>query len=466
MEIRTRFAPSPTGYLHIGGARTALFSWLYARHRGGKFVLRIEDTDAVRSTEESTQQILDAMQWLGLDWDEGPFYQSRRLDIYRDYVQKLIDADQAYWCECSPEELDAKRQQAQQEKRKFIYDGTCRHKKLGPAPGRVVRFASPKEGSTSFNDLIRGEMRVSNSELDDLIILRSDGMPTYNFTVVIDDATMNINHIIRGDDHVNNTYRQLPIYAALGFELPKFAHVPMILGSDKARLSKRHGATSVTAYKDMGYLPEAVVNYLVRLSWSHGDQEIFSLEELVRLFDVHDVSRSAAVFNPEKMLWLNHHYIKEGDPERLADLLVPFIEQKGWEVPDRAYLARVVCDCRERTKTLEELTDFADFYFTEPEAPEELKQKFLPPAMIDPFRDLIAGFKAIDLGDTAATEKFFYDFLERNELKFGKIAQPMRIALTGKKVSPGMFEILATLGNAKAIPRLEKALNYMEEVQS
>ena len=248
MEIRTRFAPTPTGYLHIGGAPTALFSWLYARHRGGKFVLRIEDTDAVRSTEESTQQILDAMQWLGLDWDEGPFYQSRRLDIYRDYVQKLIDADQAYWCECSPEELDAKRQQAQQEKRKFIYDGTCRHKKLGPAPGRVVRFASPKEGSTSFNDLIRGEMRVSNSELDDLIILRSDGMPTYNFTVVIDDATMNINHIIRGDDHVNNTYRQLPIYAALGFELPKFAHVPMILGSDKARLSKRHGATSVTAY--------------------------------------------------------------------------------------------------------------------------------------------------------------------------------------------------------------------------
>ena len=314
--IRTRFAPSPTGYLHIGGARTALFSWLYARHTGGKFILRVEDTDAQRSTDESSRQILEAMEWLGLDWDEGPFYQSERLDIYRTYVDKLVEEGKAYWCECTPEELETKRKLALEKGAKPKYDGTCKSKGLGPGPGRVVRFAMPPTGVTSFDDMIKGRISVDNAELDDLVLLRSDGMPTYNLTVVIDDATMNITHIIRGDDHVNNTPRQLKIYEALGFDLPLFAHVPMILGSDKTRLSKRHGATSVTAYKEMGYLPEALVNYLVRLSWSHGDQEIFSRDELIRFFDFDTVGKAAAVFNPEKLLWLNHHYIKTGDATR------------------------------------------------------------------------------------------------------------------------------------------------------
>ncbi len=461
MEIRTRFAPSPTGYLHIGGARTALFSWLYAKHTGGKFVLRIEDTDAQRSTDESTQQILDAMTWLGLDWDEGPFYQTQRFDLYREQMQKLLDENKAYYCECSPELLDEKRQKAQAEKRKFIYDGTCRHKKLGPGPGRVVRFASPQQGTTSFDDLIRGRMTVNNEEMDDLIIWRSDDTPTYNFTVVVDDASMQINHIIRGDDHVNNTYRQIPIFEALGYELPKFAHVPMILGSDKARLSKRHGATSVMVYQEMGYLPEAVVNYLVRLSWSHGDQEIFSMQQLIDLFDVHDVGKSAAVFNPEKMLWLNHHYIMEGDPQRLAELFVPFIEQRGWDVPDLDYIARVVVDCRARTKTFIELADFADFYFHEPEGDADLKAKFLTAESAPLFSDLIDTLNGCGVSDHEKCEAALNELIAKHDLKFGKLAQPMRVALTGKKVSPGIFEVMATLGQERVIARLEKALAEM-----
>ncbi|HOX00138.1 MAG TPA: glutamate--tRNA ligase, partial [Deltaproteobacteria bacterium] len=356
-KVRTRFAPSPTGYLHIGGVRTALFSWLYARHTGGDFILRVEDTDAQRSTEESTRQILDAMLWLGLDWDEGPFYQSKRLDLYREYIHKLVDQGKAYWCECSPEALEAMRSQALEKGDKPRYNRTCRHKGLGPGPGRVIRFATPGNGATSFDDQIKGRVTVSNEELDDFILLRSDDMPTYNVSVVIDDALMEMTHVIRGDDHVNNTPRQVLIYEAFGFDLPHFAHVPMILGSDKTRLSKRHGATSVTAYKDMGFLPEAVVNYLVRLSWSHGDQEIFSREELIEFFDIGDVGKSAAVFNPEKLLWLNHHYIKTGDTARLAALVPEFLELKGYPVPDREYLQKVVTDVRERTKTLEEIVD-------------------------------------------------------------------------------------------------------------
>ena len=462
MEIRTRFAPSPTGYLHIGGARTALFNWLYARHTGGKFILRIEDTDAQRSTDEATQQILDAMTWLGLDWDEGPFYQTQRIDIYRELIDKLVVEGKAYWCECSVEDLEAKREVAQAEKRKFVYDGTCRDKHLGPGPGRVVRFKSPREGVTSFDDLIRGTMSVNNEELDDLIILRSDGMPTYNFSVVVDDATMNINHIIRGDDHVNNTYRQIPIFEALGYELPKFAHVPMILGPDKTKLSKRHGATSASAYREMGFLPEALVNYLVRLSWSHGDQEIFSLEELISLFDVYDVGKSAAVFNPDKLTWLNHHYIKECDPARLAELMEPFLIEKGYDVSDKAYNQRVVVDCRERTKTVVELADFAEFYYCEPEIPEELRAKFIKPEQAPLFKDLIASLEAADFSDHASLEACLHGVMERFDLGFGKLAQPMRVALTGRTVSPGMYEILMTLGSERVLPRLKKILDMME----
>ncbi len=461
-NVRTRFAPSPTGYLHIGGARTALFAWLYARHTGGTFILRVEDTDAQRSTDESSRQILDAMEWLGLDWDEGPFYQSERLDLYRSYVNKLLDEGKAYWCECTPEELEERRKIALGKGGKPKYDGTCRSKGLGPGPGRVVRFNLPPSGVTSFDDMIKGRITVDNSELDDLILIRSDGMPTYNLTVVIDDADMNITHVIRGDDHVNNTPRQVQLYAALGFDIPVFAHVPMILGSDKTRLSKRHGATSVTAYKDMGYLPEALVNYLVRLSWSHGDQEIFTRDELISFFDIHDVGRSAAVFNPEKLLWLNHHYIKTGDPDRIAGLIPDFIRAKGYEVPDHAYLEKVVQDVRERTKTLEEIIEFGDFYFMEKEPPEELKSGFFKPELAGVFRSLIDRFEKIDLSQKTQAEEAVKAILDETGMKFKVMAQPMRIALTGKTVSPGIFEIISTLGKERVIPRLKKALAYME----
>ncbi len=460
-ETRTRFAPSPTGHLHIGGARTALFAWLYARHTGGKFILRIEDTDAERSTDEYTQKILQAMEWLNLDWDEGPFYQSKRLDLYREYVEKLIENGRAFWCECTSEDLERKREEALKTGGKPKYDGTCRTKGLGPGPGRVVRFASPKSGITSFEDVIKGTISVDNSELDDLIILRSDNMPTYNFTVVIDDATMNITHVIRGDDHVNNTPRQIALYEALGFRLPVFAHVPMILGSDKTRLSKRHGATSVMAYKEMGYLPEALVNYLVRLSWAHGDMEIFSMEELVQLFDLQNVGRSAAVFNPEKLLWLNHHYIKTGDVKRLARLLMPFVIEAGLDPVNDNFLEHVVEDVRERTHTLIDMIDFGDFYFRDIDAAPELKEKFLTSEMLPVFRELISGLDIIDLTDRKMTENVFSNVLEKCGIKFKQLAQPIRVALTGKTASPGIFEIISTLGT-KVVPRLKNALNYME----
>src|SRR5664280_2878338 len=367
--IRTRFAPSPTGFLHIGGARTALFNWLFARHSGGEFVLRIEDTDQERSTDESTRAILDAMTWLGLNWDEGPHFQAQRVDLHRQMVQKLIDENKAYFCICTPEELEAKRKQALATGRKPKYDGTCRDKKLSKSAGSVVRFRGAQGGVTIVEDLIKGNISFNNDELDDLVIERSDGYPTYNFAVVIDDALMNITHVIRGDDHVNNTPRQILMYQALGFDVPKFAHVPMILGSDKARLSKRHGATSVMAYKEMGYLPEALVNYLVRLGWSHGDQEIFSLDELVSLFTLDSVGKSPAVFNPEKLLWLNAHYIKEANPERLMEEMKP-LWPAGSNTGDAAFTKKVIADLQPRVKTLVELANMATVSYTHLRAQE------------------------------------------------------------------------------------------------
>ena len=461
-EIRTRFAPSPTGQLHIGGVRTALFSWLHARHSGGKFILRIEDTDAERSTDDNTKQILASMEWLGLDWDEGPFFQSDRLDIYKSYILKLVDAGKAYWCDCTPDNLEKKRSQALTEGKKPKYDGTCRNKGLGPGPGRVVRFLMPDTGVTSFDDMIKGRITMENAELDDLILLRSDDMPTYNLTVVIDDATMNMTHVIRGDDHVNNTPRQVKIYEALGFELPLFAHVPMILGPDKTKLSKRHGATSAIAYQDMGYLPEALVNYLVRLSWSHGDQEIFTLDELKEYFDIHDVGRAAAVFNPEKLLWLNHHYIKTGDPERLAALLPDFITKKGYQLPEKDYIKNVVIDVRERTKTLEEIVDFGGFYFQDIDPIDEIKKQFYTPDIAPVFKAIKVRFEQIDLWDKEHMEDAVKAILEEFNLKFKTIAQPIRVALTGRTVSPGLFEIMLTLGKSLVLSRLEKALSSMQ----
>ena len=462
-EIRTRFAPSPTGRLHIGGARTALFNWLLARNLGGKFILRIEDTDAQRSTDEYTQVILEAMEWLNLDWDEGPVYQSQRKDVHLEYIEKLLAEDKAYYCHCTPDELDERRQKAMAEGRKPKYDGKCREKNLGPAPGAVVRFKSPISGSTHWNDLIKGPVSFDNTELDDLIILRSDGMPTYNMAVVVDDVTMGLTHIIRGDDHVNNTPRQIQLYEALGAPLPLFGHVPMILGPDKTRLSKRHGATSVQAYRDEGILPEALVNYLVRLGWSHGDQEIFSREELIEKSNLASVGRSAGVFDHEKLLWLNSHYIKESSPERLAGLAAPLLEAKGYKGLDMDYLAKAVVALQPRSRTIIELAEGVEFYLVdEVEYDPKAAKKFLKSDLMPIIDDLTGRLEAMEAFSEAGLEQIFHDLVDVHQIKLGKIAQPVRVALTGKTASPGLFEVMDVLGRERVRERLQKAVNYMK----
>ncbi|HQL00112.1 MAG TPA: glutamate--tRNA ligase [Smithellaceae bacterium] len=460
--LRTRFAPSPTGYLHIGGARTALFNWLFARHTGGRFVLRIEDTDQERSTEASTKAILDAMAWMGLTWDEGPFFQAERVGLHRNMVLKLIEEGKAYYCTCTPEALENKRKKALAEGRKPKYDGTCRNKNLKKTPGSVVRFRGAETGVTIVEDLVKGNISFNNEELDDLIIERADGYPTYNFAVVIDDAMMNITHVIRGDDHVNNTPRQILMYQALGFDVPKFAHVPMILGSDKTRLSKRHGATSVMAYKDMGYLPDALVNYLVRLGWSHGDQEIFSLPELVDLFTLDAVGKSPAVFNPEKLLWLNAHYIKEADTRRLLEEMKPLwpAEAKG---RDDDFMQKVIADLQPRAKTLVEMASAAGFYFADDVLYDpEAAGKFLTADVADHLKALAASIESVEPFNKEGIESFLKDFIEKRGIKFKAVAQPLRIALTGKTVSPGIDEVMATLGSKRVRERILKAVAWIE----
>ncbi len=462
-KIRTRFAPSPTGYLHIGGARTALFNWLFSRHHGGEFVLRIEDTDQQRSTDESTRAILDAMTWMGLNWDEGPYFQARRVDIHREMVQKLISEGKAYYCTCTPEELENKRKAALAAGKKPKYVGTCRDKGLKKTPGSVVRFRGIETGVTIVEDLIKGNINFNNEELDDLIIERGDGYPTYNFAVVVDDAMMNITHVIRGDDHVNNTPRQILMYQALGFDVPKFAHVPMILGSDKARLSKRHGATSVMAYKEMGYLPEALVNYLVRLSWSHGDQEIFTIKELIDLFDFSAVGKSPAVFNPEKLLWLNAHYIKEATPARLMEEMKT-LWPAGIDTSDAVFTQKVIADLQPRVKTLVELADAANFYFTDRlQYDEEAAKKFLVPEVVVHLKTMAAGIPAVTNYSKEGLEEFLKAFIEKQGIKFKAIAQPLRVALTGKTVSPGIDEVMATLGPDRVLQRINDALAYIDK---
>ncbi|PKN19119.1 MAG: glutamate--tRNA ligase [Deltaproteobacteria bacterium HGW-Deltaproteobacteria-6] len=457
-KIRTRFAPSPTGYLHIGGARTALFNWLFSRHNGGEFVLRIEDTDQQRSTDESTRAILDAMTWMGLNWDEGPHFQAQRVGLHRDMVQKLIDEGKAYVCTCTPEELEAKRKEALATGKKPKYDGTCRDKNLKKSTGSVVRFRGAQTGITIVEDLIKGNISFNNDELDDLIIERGDGYPTYNFAVVIDDAMMNITHVIRGDDHVNNTPRQILMYQALGFEVPKFAHVPMILGSDKARLSKRHGATSVMAYKEMGYLPEALVNYLVRLGWSHGDQEIFSQKELVDFFALDAVGKSPAVFNPEKLLWLNAHYIKEANPGRLMEEMKP-LWPAGTDATDAVFTKKVIADLQPRAKTLVELAEVANFYFTDSvHYEEQAAQKFLTPEIAPHLKAMAEAIPGVQNFSKEGLEEFLKTFIEERGIKFKAIAQPLRVALTGKTVSPGIDEVMVTLGRDRVVQRINAAM--------
>ncbi|MDY6848189.1 MAG: glutamate--tRNA ligase [Thermodesulfobacteriota bacterium] len=457
-DLRVRFAPSPTGYLHIGGARTALFNYLLARKEKGTFVLRIEDTDVARSTQESTDAILKAMQWLGLGYDEGPYYQSERFDLYREKVEELLEKGLAYRCYCTPEELEEKRKKAQEEGRKPKYDGTCRERDDQPGDQPyVVRFRSPREGEVRFVDRIKGAITFRNDELDDLIIQRTDGTPTYNFVVVVDDATMGINLIIRGDDHINNTPRQILLYLALGYDVPTFAHVPMILGEDKTRLSKRHGATSVMAYKEMGYLPEALVNYLVRLGWSHGDQEIFSMQELIEKFSLEQVGKAAGVFNPGKLLWLNEHYIKTGDPARLGELLRPFLEAKGLSPENGPALPEVVTTLRDRAKTLVEMADGAAFYYKrEIEFDGKAVAKFLTEDKIPVFKSLIAGLEKASDWNHDCIEAVFNKVMKDYDLKLGKVAQPVRVALTGGTTSPSIFEVIQVLGRETTLRRLKE----------
>jgi glutamyl-tRNA synthetase len=460
--VITRFPPSPTGFLHIGGARTALFNWLFARHHGGKFILRIEDTDVVRSTEEAIKAILDAMEWLELTWDEGPFFQTQRLEIYREYLKRLLERGHAYYCECSPEALDERRQAAMAAGRKPKYDGRCRDRGLGPGPNRVIRFRCPQLGSTVLNDLIKGPILFDNTELDDLVLERSDGVPTYNFAVVIDDITMNITHVIRGDDHVPNTPRQILIYQALDVPLPYFAHVPMILGQDRAKLSKRHGATSVMAYQEMGYLPEALINYLVRLGWSHGDQEIFSREELIQTFSLENVGKSPSVFDPDKFLWLNAHYLRARSSASLVPLLSPFLRAREYPEKPADYLAKAVHTLQPRSHSLVEMADAIRFYLVHDVAYDPAAaKKFLTPNMIEPFNRLISSLEGLEVFDEANLERIFQEIASAMEVKLGKIAQPARVALTGLTVSPGLFEIIDVLGKETALRRLRCAVEYV-----
>jgi glutamyl-tRNA synthetase len=464
-KVRVRFAPSPTGYLHIGGVRTALFNWLFARHNKGAFILRIEDTDRSRSTEESIQAILDGMRWLGLDWDEGPVRQMDRLDLYKEHADRLLKMDAAYLCTCSPDELEGRRKEAQAKKLIPRYDGRCRDRK-GPPPDRpaAVRFKTPQTGQTIVEDLIKGRVQFDNAQLDDLIMLRSDGVPTYNFGVVVDDSLMGITHVIRGDDHLNNTPRQIQIYQALGYALPKFAHLSMILGPDKSRLSKRHGATSVTEYHDQGYLPEALINYLARLGWSHGDQEVFSREELIEKFSLEKVVSSPAVFNPEKLVWLNGHYIHQADSARLSGLVKPFLAGQGLSSDGMTedVLQKVITLVKSRCRTLVELEGaMVPFLKDEITMDEPARVKFLTkdirPALIELSNRLssAASFTPPDL------EKSFKEVLDQKGIKLSQLAQPVRVALTGRTVSPGIYEVMEILGRDRTLARLKKAIDLI-----
>lgn len=463
-EVRVRFAPSPTGFLHIGGVRTALFNWLFARQQQGRFILRIEDTDQSRSTDESIQAIIEGMKWVGLDWDEGPFRQTERMDLYRGHAMKLLETGHAYWCVCKAEELEARRKEAEAKGLSPRYDGRCRQLQIvNPPADAALRFKAPREGQIVVDDLIKGTITFDNSAADDLIILRSNGYPTYNFSVVVDDALMRITHVVRGDDHLTNTPRQIPIFEALGFAVPRFGHLPMILGSDKTRLSKRHGATSIMAYKEMGYLPDAMVNYLVRLGWSHGDQELFTRQELIEKFSWDHVQTSAAVFNPDKLLWLNAEYIKTSPSQQVAQALVPLLDQAGLkkdlESVSAEWLAQLVVLVKERAKTLVDMVEWVKPYFGQV-APfeEEAAKKFLTSAMAPLLQKLVTRFEAFSTFSKQTWEESFKKLVEEEGIKMGALAQPVRVALTGRTASPGLFEVMEVLGRDRTLLRLRNGI--------
>lgn len=463
MSTRTRFAPSPTGFLHVGGARTALFCWLQARARGGTFVLRIEDTDLERSTPESVKAILDGMAWLGLDCDEGPYYQTDRFDRYAEVTRQLLHEDKAYYCYCSKERLEKLREQQMKDGVKPRYDGQCRHLESAPEGIKpVVRFRNPQSGSVEFEDPVRGLISISNNELDDLVIARPDGSPTYNFTVVVDDLDMRISLVIRGDDHINNTPRQINIYRALGAEPPEFAHVPMILGDDGARLSKRHGAVSVMQYRDDGYLPQALLNYLVRLGWSHGDQEVFSIDEMIKLFDISDVNRKASAFNTDKLDWLNQHYMKTLPAAEVADALSWHFADQGIDSDNGPALEDVVSVQAERVKTLKEMAAQSRIFF---EAYDELDpqaaKKHLRPVADEPLKAARGHLEALEDWAPEALNEAIRDVAAALEVGMGKVAQPLRVALTGTAISPSIDKTLWLLGKARSLEGIDKALDYI-----
>ncbi|MDX2426434.1 MAG: glutamate--tRNA ligase [Cycloclasticus sp.] len=464
MTVRTRFAPSPTGYLHVGGARTALFSWLFAKKMQGKFILRIEDTDRERSTEESVQAIFDGMQWLGLSHDEGPFFQTDSFSRYAEVIQQLVEQGDAYHCYCSAEEVETVREQQRANKQKPRYNGRCRHRTDAPEGVKpVVRFKNPEQGVVVFDDLVRGKITISNDELDDLIIARSDGTPTYNLTVVIDDLDMKMTHIIRGDDHINNTPRQINIMKAIGGEVPLFAHVPMILGDDGARLSKRHGAVSVMQYRDEGFLPEALLNYLVRLGWSHGDQEIFSRDEMIALFDIKDVNRTASAFNTEKLLWINQQYIMSSQPERLVEPLTEQLKMLGCDVENGPDLLELVKTQQERAKTLKEMAEKSLLFYQDyDEFEEKAAKKNLKQAALEPLQIMLEKFEQLIDWSKEPLHQVVLDTAEALELKLGKVAQPLRVALSGASASPAIDATLFLMGKERCLKNIKKAIDYIK----
>lgn len=464
-KIITRFAPSPTGFLHIGGIRTALFSWLFARRHNGEFLLRIEDTDRERSTEAALNVILEGMEWLGLHHDRDIVYQSQRTEKYEAVIRELLERDLAYYCYCTPEELEAMRREAMSRGEKPRYNGKYRDLGRQPAQGDtpVVRFKNPLDGDVVIDDLIQGRVVISNRELDDLIIARSDGSPTYNLTVVVDDADMGVTHVVRGDDHINNTPRQINIFRALEYDVPAYAHIPLILDSDGRKLSKRHGAASVLDYRDQGYLPEALLNYLVRLGWSHGDQEIFSVTEMIELFDIGQVNKAAAALNPDKLAWLNQHYLRESKAERIACLLKRKLVELGVDVTGPPDLKEVAGIQKERVKTIAEMADQSRFFYEEfAEFDETAAKKHLRPVALAPLRQVRETLAALDAWDRESIHAAIDAAAEQQAVKFGKIAQPLRVAVTGGAVSPSIDVTLELLGRDRTLSRLGRALELIQ----
>lgn len=474
-EVRVRFAPSPTGSLHIGGARTALFNWLFARHHGGKFILRVDDTDLERSTEESMRGILEGLQWLGIDWDEGPIYQSQRLDEYRKFANKLLEEGKAYYCFCTKEELEEMRKQAEREGRPFMYTGKCRnltkeqienYLKEGRKP--VIRLKTPREGKTVVHDIIRGDVEFDNSTIDDFIIMKSDGMPTYNFATVVDDYQMGITHIIRAEEHLSNTPKQILIYEALGVPLPQFAHVSMVLAPDRTKLSKRHGATSVQEFRDQGYLPEAIVNYITLLGWAPLDgEEIFDVRKSIREFSLERVSKNPAVYDVQKLTWINGHYIKSYDLDKLTQAIIPFLQKKGLigENYDYEYIKKIVSVVREREKTLVDIADAMTYYFKEVESYEEkgVQKYFTKEGVVDILKKAAETLKNLEPFNKFTAEEAYRKLVEELGISSSALFHPTRLAISGRTFGPGLFDIMEFLGKEKTVARIERAIKFIEE---